>query len=70
MIPGGSSQVLVLSVGNVLSSPVISVFLCQSEVDKEKLVTMTTDSHEEIIRLDVAMNEILVVDVSKIKRYS
>ena len=63
VLPSSSSQVLVLSVGNVLSSSVISVFLGQSKVNQEEFVTVATNSHQEVVRLDVAVDEVLVVDI-------
>lgn len=63
-IPGSSCQVLVLSVGNVLAGPVVSILLSQSEVDQEELVAVTPNTHQEVVWFDVTMNEILIVDVS------
>lgn len=63
ILPGSSCQVLVLSVGNVLASSVVSVFLGQSKVYQEQLVAVSSNSHEEVVWLDVAMDEVLVVNI-------
>lgn len=62
-VSGSSCQVLVLSVGNVLAGPVVSILLSQSEVDQEELVAVTPNTHQEVVWFDVTMNEILIVDV-------
>jgi hypothetical protein len=33
-------------------------FLCETEIDDIDLVTTLTNAHQEIIRLDIAVNEI------------
>lgn len=38
-VASSARQVLVFSVGDVLSGPVVSVLLCQTKVDKEELTT-------------------------------
>ena len=48
-----ASQVLVFSVRNVLPSFVVSVLLGQTEVDEEQFITMTSDSHQEVVGFDV-----------------
>ena len=58
-----SGQILVLPVGNVLSRPIVPVFLGQAKVDEEELVAVTADAHQEVVRLDVAVDEVLVVHV-------
>ena len=61
--PGCAGQVLVLSVRDVLPRPVVPVFLRQTEVYQEELVAVPSDAHEEVVRLDVAVDEVLVVHV-------
>ena len=61
-ITGGSCEVLSLSVGNVLSVP-LDVSLGESEVDEEDLVTGLVESDAEVVRLDVSVDEVPVVDV-------
>ena len=63
--PGSSCQILVLSVRNVLTGPVVSVLFGQSKVDQEEFVAVTPNTHQEVVWLDVTMNEILIVDVSE-----
>ena len=57
-----SRQVLILSVRDVLSSPVVSIFLCESEVYEKQFIAMSADSHQKVVGFYIAMNEILVVD--------
>jgi len=47
----------------VLSRPVVSVLLGQSEVDEEQLVTVTADSHEEVVWFNVPVDEVFIVDI-------
>lgn len=56
-ITSSTSQVLVLTVWDVEVSLWVSVLLGQTEVDNINLVTTLTNTHEEIIRLDITMNE-------------
>ena len=62
-VTGRARQVLVFPVGNVLTSPVVSKLLGQTVVDKEELVAVTSDAHQEVVWLDVPMDEVLVVDI-------
>ena len=62
-LPGSSCQVLVLPVRDVLSRSVVSVFLGQSEVDEEELVTVSPDPHEEVVRLNVSVDEVFIVNI-------
>jgi len=62
-VPCRSGKIFVLSVRNVLSGPVVTVLLGQSEIDEEEFVAVTTDAHEEVVGLDVSVDEILVVNV-------
>ena len=62
-VPGCTGQVFVFPVGNVLSGSNVPVFLCQAKVDHEEFVAMAPDAHQEVIGLDVAVDEGLVVYV-------
>lgn len=46
----------------MLTSAVVAKLLGQSVIDEEQLVTMSSDPHEEVVRLDIPMDEVLVVD--------
>lgn len=62
-ITGSSRQVLVLTVWNVEVSLRVTVFLCQSKVDDIDLVSTLANSHQEVVRLDITMDERLGMDV-------
>ena len=62
-VTGSSSQVLVLTVWNVEMRLRVTIFLCQSKVDDIDLISTLPNSHQEIVRLDVTMDERLGVDV-------
>jgi hypothetical protein len=62
-VPGGTSQVFVLTVRNVEVSLWVTVLLGQSKIDDVDLVTTLSDAHKEVIRLDIAVDEGLGVDV-------
>jgi len=47
----------------VLSRSVVPILLGQSEVDEEQLVTVTADSHEEVVWFNVSVDEVFVVDI-------
>ena len=47
----------------MLPRPVVPVFLRQTEVYQEELVAVPSDAHQEVVRLDVAVDEVLVVHV-------
>ena len=49
----------------MLSRPVVPVLLGQSEVDEEQLVTVTADSHEEVVWFNVSVDEVFVVDIPR-----
>ena len=50
-----------MPVSNMLTSAVVSEFFRQSVIDEEKFVAVSPDPHEEIIRFDISVNEVLVV---------
>ena len=54
-----ASQVLVLFVGYVLVCSSISILFCKSEVNDVHEVAFLSETHEEIIGLDVSMDKIL-----------
>ena len=61
-VPGSACQVLALSVWNVLSVS-LDVPLGKSEVENEDLVAGFVQTDAEVIGLDVAVDEVSVVDV-------
>lgn len=62
-ITGSTSQVLVLSVGDVEVSLGVAVLLGETEIDDIDLVTPLADAHEEVVGLDITVDEGLGVDV-------
>jgi hypothetical protein len=50
-------------VRDMLSCPVVSVLLGQTEVDEEEFVAVATDAHQEVVGFDVAVDEVLVVHI-------
>ena len=47
----------------MLPGPVVPVLLGQAEIYQEEFVTVAANTHQEVIRLDVAVDEVLVVDI-------
>ena len=62
-VAGSASQVLVLSVGDVKVGLRVPVFLGETEVDDIDLVATLSDSHQKVVRLDVAVDEVTRMDV-------
>ena len=62
-ITGSSSQVLVLSVWDVEVRLWVTVLLGQTEINHVDLVSTLANAHQEVVRLDIAVNERLGVDV-------
>lgn len=62
-ITGSSRQVLVLTVWDVEVRLWVTVLLCQSEVDDIDLISTLPNSHQEVVRLDITMNERFGVNV-------
>lgn len=62
-VSSGTRQVLVLPVRYVLVSLRITVLLRQSKVDDVHQVALLPETHEEIVRLYIAMDEVLGVYV-------
>jgi hypothetical protein len=56
-ISGSARQVLVLAVRDVEVSLRVAVFLGQTEVNNIDLVSSLANSHQEVVRLDIAVDE-------------
>lgn len=56
-------QILVLSVGDVEVSLGVAILLGKTEIDNVDLVTSFTDTHEEVVGLDISVDERLGVNV-------
>lgn len=56
-------QVFVLSVWNVLLTSTVAELFRQTKVNDVELVTTFTDPHEKVVRFDVPMDEILVMEI-------
>ena len=62
-VTSGTCEVLVLSVGNVKMGLRVSVLLGETKVDDIDLVAALPNTHQEVIRLDVTVDEVARVDV-------
>ena len=62
-VPSSTSQVLVLPVWNVEMSLGVSVLLGETEINDIDLVTSLSDTHEEIVGLDISVNKVSRVNV-------
>ena len=62
-ITGGSRQVLVLTIWYVEVRLRVAVFFCQSKVDDIDLISTLSNSHQEVVRLDITVDERLGMDV-------
>lgn len=62
-VSGRPGKVFVFSVRYVLMCTGVSVFLREPEIDYVYEVALLSETHQEIIRFYVAMNEVLAVDV-------
>mmetsp|Transcript_7527 Transcript_7527/g.21372 ORF Transcript_7527/g.21372 Transcript_7527/m.21372 type:complete len:209 (-) Transcript_7527:115-741(-) len=58
-VPRGARQLLVVAIWDVLLRKRVSVLLRQPEIDNEELLLIAADTHEEVLRLDVAMQKVL-----------
>lgn len=56
-VTSSTSQILVLSVRNVEVGLRIPVLLGQTEINYVDLVTALANAHEEVVRLDIAVDE-------------
>ena len=52
----------------MLSRSVVPILLGQSEVDEEQLVTVTADSHEEVVGFNVSVDEVFIMDIPREQR--
>ena len=62
-VPRRARQTLVLAVRDVRAGPTVAVLLREAEVDDEHLVAVLTNPHQEVVRLHVPVDEVLVVHV-------
>lgn len=62
-VTGGTSQVLVLSVGNVEVRLGVAVLLSQTEIDDIDLVATLADTHQEVVGLDITVDKGFGVNV-------
>ncbi len=62
-ITGSSCQVLVLSVWDVEVSLWVTVLFSKTKIDYVDLVSTLANSHQEVVRLDITVNERFSVDV-------
>lgn len=62
-IAGGSGEVLILAVGDMLVRSGVTVFFGQAEVDDVDQVSLLAEPHKEVIRLYVSVDEVLGVYV-------
>lgn len=62
-VAGGAGQILIFPVRNVKVGLGISVLLGETEIDHVDLVAALPNSHQEVVRLDIAVNEVTGVDV-------
>lgn len=62
-ITSGTSQVLVLTVWDVEMSLGVTVLLGQTKINDIDLVTTLSDTHEEVVWLDITVDKALGVDV-------
>ncbi len=62
-VSSGTRQVLVLTVWNVEVSLRITVLLGQTEINNVDLVASLANAHQEVVRLDIAVDEGLGMDV-------
>ena len=61
-VTSGTSQVLVLSVRDVEVGLGVPVLLGETEIDNVDLVATLADAHEEVVRLDITVDEVLLVN--------
>jgi hypothetical protein len=62
-VTGRSCQVFVFPVRNMEMTLWVAVLLCQSEVDNINLVSTLANAHQKVVWLDIAMNEVLGMDI-------
>lgn len=62
-IASGASQVLVLTVRDMKVRLRITILLCKTKVNNVDLVAALSDTHEEVVRLNVTVNEVTRVNI-------
>ena len=62
-ITSSTSQVLVLTIWNMEVGLRVTVFLGQSKINHVDLVPALSDTHEEIVRLNITVDERLGMNV-------
>ena len=62
-VASSTGQVLVLSVGDVKVGLRVPVLLGETKVDDVDLVAALADSHQEVVRLNVPMDEVARMDI-------
>lgn len=62
-VPGGSRQVLILTVWNMKMRLGVAVLLGQTKINHVDLVSPLADAHQKVVRLDVTVNERLGVNI-------
>ena len=62
-VSGCPCEVLVFTVGNMLMSPRIAVPLRKPEVDNVNDIRSFRKAYEKVIRLDVSVDKVFVVDI-------
>ena len=62
-VTGGSSQVLVFPVRDMEMTLWVAVLLCQSKINDIDLVSTLANAHQKVVGLDIAVNEVLGVDI-------
>lgn len=62
-VSSGTRQVLVLSIRNVQVCLGVSVFLGKTEIDDVDLVASLSNTHQEVVGLDISVDKVSGVDV-------
>jgi len=62
-VPSGTSQVLVLPVGDMQVSLGVSVLLGETEINDIDLIASLSNTHEEIVGLDISVDKVSRVNV-------
>lgn len=62
-VASSSGQVLVLTVRDMEVSLGVPVFLSETEINDIDLVSTLADTHQEVVRLDITVNERFGMDV-------
>jgi hypothetical protein len=62
-VPSGTSQVLVLPVGDMQVSLGVSVLFGETEINDINLIASFPNTHEEIVGLDISVDKVSRVNV-------